>query len=89
MNKKNLSEEDIKLNFITPALVKAGWNTKKQIRMEYTFTAGRIIIQGKKVDRGERKSVDYLLSYKNNLPLAVVEAKANKFSIGSGVLLQS
>ena len=85
MNKKNLSEEDIKLNFITPALVKAGWNTKKQIRMEYTFTAGRIIIQRKKVDRGERKSVDYLLSYKNNLPLAVVEAKANKFSIGSGL----
>ena len=85
MNKKNLSEEDIKLNFITAAIVKAGWNTKKQIRMEYTFTAGRIIIQGKKVDRGEKKSVDYLLSYKNNLPLAVVEAKANKFSIGSGL----
>lgn len=85
MNKKNLSEEDIKLRFITPSITEAGWDIHKQVRMEYAFTAGRIVLRGNIATRGKRKSADYLLSYKPNFPLAIVEAKDNKHSIGSGL----
>ena len=84
MGKSNLSEEDIKLRYITPAIQKAGWDNK-QIRMEYTFTAGRIILRGNITARGKKKSVDYLLSYKNNFPLAIVEAKDNNHPVGAGL----
>ena len=73
LGKRNLSEEDIKLRYITPAIKNAGWDNK-QIRMEYAFTAGRIILRGNITARGKKKSADYLLSYKSNFPLAVVEA---------------
>ena len=84
MGKSHLSEEDIKLRFITPAIQNAGWDNK-QIRMEYTFTAGRIILRGNITARGRKKSADYLLSYKNNFPLAVVEAKDNTQPVGAGL----
>ena len=76
----SLSEEDIKNRYITPAIENSGW-TKNQTRMEYTikekteFTAGKIIIRGRKAKRGNRKSADYLLFHRNNYPLAIVEAK--------------
>ncbi|RIN55765.1 EcoAI/FtnUII family type I restriction enzme subunit R [Staphylococcus simulans] len=85
MNKKNMSEEDIKLKFITPSIMNAGWDIQKQIRMEYAFTDGRIILRGNITTRGKRKRVDYLLSYKSNLPLAIIEAKDNNHSIGQGL----
>ena len=47
MNKKELLERDICTKFITPAVEKAGWNIKKQVREEVSFTDGRIIVQGK------------------------------------------
>lgn len=84
MTKKDLSEEDIKNRYITPAIEKAGWD-KKQMRMEYPFTDGRVILRGNVTARGTRKKADYLLSYKNNLPLAIVEAKDNKHSVGAGL----
>lgn len=84
LGKRNLSEEDIKLRYITPAIQNAGWDNK-QIRMEYAFTAGRIILRGNITARGKKKSADYLLSYKSNFPLAVVEAKYNKHSVGAGL----
>lgn len=84
-NKKHLSERDICSKYITPALQSAGWDLQKQIREEYGFTYGRIIVRGKKPVRGERKRIDYLLSYKQNLPIAVVEAKDNNHSIGDGM----
>ena len=84
MGKSHLSEEDIKLRYITPAIQNAGWENK-QIRMEYAFTAGRIILRGNITARGKKKSADYLLSYKSNFPLAVVEAKDNKHSVGAGL----
>ncbi len=84
MGKSHLSEEDIKLRYITPAIQNAGWDNK-QIRMEYAFTAGRIILRGNITARGKRKSADYLLSYKNNFPLAVVEAKDNTKPVGAGL----
>ena len=84
MGKSHLSEEDIKLRYITPAIQNAGWDNK-QIRMEYAFTAGRIILRGNITARGRKKSADYLLSYKNNFPLAIVEAKDNNQPVGAGL----
>ena len=85
MNKKDMSERDICTKYITPALVKAGWDIKRQIREEVTFTDGRIIVRGNVTTRGKRKRADYILYYKSNLPIAVVEAKDNKHSIGDGM----
>ncbi len=57
-NKKQLSERDICTKFITPALKKAGWKIRTQVREEVTFTDGRIIVQGKMYTRGRRKRAD-------------------------------
>ena len=84
IDKKNMTEEEIKLNYITPAILRT-W-LKSQIRMEYYFTAGKINIDGKKAKRGEAKKADYVLYYRHNLPLAVIEAKDNKkHSMLSGI----
>ena len=85
MDKKTLSERDICTKFITPAIIKAGWNRDVQIREEVSFTDGKVIVRGKLVSRGKVKRADYILYYKNNIPLAVVEAKDNKHSIGAGI----
>ena len=88
MNKKLLTEADIRTKFITPAIVGAQgekWNVLTQVREEVYFTKGRVIVRGKTVKRGEAKKADYLLSYKPNLPLAVVEAKDNNHSVGDGM----
>ena len=79
-----MSETEICLNFITPAIEKSGWN-KKQVRMNVYFTDGRIIVAGKTVKRGKRNFADYILEYKPNVPLAVVEAKDNNHSLGDGM----
>lgn len=84
MGKKDLSEEDIKARYITPAVEESGWS-KKQIRYEYAFTAGRIILRGNITKRGKKKRADYLLFYKPNLPLAIIEAKDNNHSVGAGL----
>ena len=85
MKKHEMSEEDIKLQFITPAIENAGWDRHSQIKMEYSFTDGQIIVRGNTVKRGSRKRTDYLLYYRANLPLALVEAKDNTHSIGDGM----
>lgn len=85
MSKKQLSEEDIKSRYITPSIQKAGWDINNQIRLEYTFTAGRIILKGKITARGKKKRADYVLFYKSNFPLAIVEAKDNNHSVGDGL----
>ena len=85
MGKRDLSEEDIKAQYITPAIEKAGWDIKKQVRFEYAFTAGRIILRGSVTSRGKKKRVDYLLFYKPNIPLAVIEAKDNNHTPGAGL----
>ena len=84
-SKKNLSEEDIKMKFITPAIENAGWDIKRQVRAEYTFTDGRIIVRGNLTSRGKKKRADYILFYKPNIPLAIIEAKDNKKSVGAGM----
>jgi type I restriction enzyme, R subunit len=85
MDKQSLSERDICTKFITPALRKAGWDELTQLREEVEFTKGRIIVRGKLVTRGKRKRADYILYYKPNIPLAVIEAKDNTFGVGSAM----
>jgi type I restriction enzyme R subunit len=85
MNKKQLSERDICTKFITPALEAAGWDIKKQIREEVSFTNGKIIVRGKLVARGRRKRADYLLYFKPSIPIAIIEAKDNHHAVGSGM----
>jgi type I restriction enzyme R subunit len=75
MNKKDLSERDICTKFINPAIEKAGWNMRTQVREEVSFTDGRIIDQRKMYTRGESKRADYMLYYKSNIPVAIIEAK--------------
>ena len=84
MNKKELSERDICTKFITPALRRAGWDELSQLREEVSFTKGRIIVRGKMVTRGRAKRADYILDYKPNIPLAVIEAKDNNCHLGEG-----
>ncbi|CAN5318068.1 hypothetical protein BH20GEM2_BH20GEM2_15450 [soil metagenome] len=85
MDKKSLTEQGIRTNFITPAIKAAGWDLLRQVREEVTFTKGRVIVRGKLVSRGEPKRADYILYHKPNLPLAVVEAKDNNHSVGAGM----
>jgi len=83
--KLGLSERDICTKFITPALVKAGWDVQTQIREEVGFTKGRVVVSGRIHRRGEAKRADYVLSFKPNLPLAVIEAKDNTHAFGAGM----
>ena len=87
-DKKAVTERDICTKFITPALVGpdgAKWNVMTQLREEYYFTKGRVIVRGKTVKRGEAEKADYLLFYRPNIPIAVIEAKDNKHSVGAGM----
>lgn len=84
MNKKDLTEEDIKLRFITPAINNAGWKNE-HIRMEYYFTDGRVVFQGRVHARQTGKKADYLLFHAANKPIAIVEAKDNNKPLGGGM----
>jgi type I restriction enzyme R subunit len=85
MNKKDLTERDICTKFITPAVEKAGWDVQSQIREQVYFTKGRIIVRGKLVTRGKAKFADYILYYKPNIPIALIEAKDNTHGVGDGM----
>lgn len=85
MQKKTLSERDICSKFVTPAILESGWDLHTQIAEEKTLTDGRIIVRGRMVSRGKQKRADYVLYIKPNIPIAVVEAKDNKHSVGDGM----
>jgi type I restriction enzyme, R subunit len=87
MNKKLLTEADIRTKFITPAIVGSNgkWDVMTQVQEERHITKGRVIVRGKTVTRGETRKVDYILFYRPNIPLAVVEAKDNNHSVGAGL----
>ncbi len=85
MDKKSLSERDICTKFITPALEQAGWDIVTQVREEFPLTKGRIIVRGKLHTRAQNKRADYVLFHKPNMPIAVIEAKDNKHSLGDGM----
>lgn len=84
-DKKTLSERDICTKYITPAINKAGWNLQSQVLEEVSFTDGKIYVRGKLTARGEKKRADYILYYKPNIPIAIIEAKDNKHTVGSGI----
>lgn len=79
------SEADSCDQFISPAIYEAGWDKATQVRREYTFTDGRVIVRGKLATRGKRLRADYVLFYEPNLPLAIVEAKHGDRSPGAGM----
>ena len=81
INKKELSEMDIRTKFITPAITNAGWDPITQLREEYKVTNGRIIARGKSCKREAPLKADYVLFYKPNKPIAIIEAKDNKHTI--------
>ena len=85
MNKRDLTERDICTKFITPAIEQAGWDIASQVREQVHFTKGRIIVRGRLVTRGKSKFADYILYYKPNIPIAIIEAKDNNHSIGGGM----
>ncbi len=88
MNKKALTEADIRTKFITPALAGAHgdkWDLMTQVREEVYFTKGRVIVRGKTVKRGVARRADYILVYKPNIPLALIEAKDNNHAVGDGM----
>ncbi len=84
-NKKDLTERDICTKYITPALEKAGWDTITQFLEEYPLTKGRVIVRGKLHTRAKNKRADYVLFYKPNIPIAIIEAKDNNHTAGDGM----
>lgn len=84
-DKKSLSEMDIRTKFITPAIVSAGWSSFSQMREEYKVTNGRIIARGKICKREAPLKADYVLFYKPNKPIAIVEAKDNNHTMADGI----
>jgi type I restriction enzyme R subunit len=85
MNKKSLTERDICTKFITPALVKSGWDTITQVFEEFALTKGRVVVRGKLHTRAKNKRADYVLFYKPGIPIAVIEAKDNNHRVGDGM----
>jgi type I restriction enzyme R subunit len=87
MDKKALSEHDIRTKFIQPAIERGGWDKLRYplFNEEVSFTKGRVIVRGKTVKRGDARRADYLLYYKPNIPIAVIEAKDNNHAVGAGM----
>ncbi len=85
--KKKLSEIDICDLFITPAIKDAGWDQFTQIRREVTLAPGPIVVRGQMSsrDKKRKKFADYVLQKEKGVPIAVVEAKDNKHTVGAGM----
>ena len=85
MDKKQLTETDIITKFVLPAIDQAGWNSMTQLRQEVKLRDGKVIVRGQLGVRKTVKSADIVLYHKPNMPLAVIEAKANKHEVGKGI----
>jgi type I restriction enzyme R subunit len=83
LDKKQMTEEDIKLHYITPA-IQTSWGLER-ITMETRITDGRINLRGNLVARGTPKKADYVLYLAPNKPIAIVEAKDNNHSVSYGL----
>lgn len=84
-DKKQMSEEDIKLNFITPALISKGWQDKITMETSVKFTDGKVNLRGNLVSREAPKKADYILYLDKNNPIAIVEAKDNNHAVSFGM----
>ncbi len=85
LDKKQMTEEDIKLNFITPALLSKGWKDKITMETKVQFTDGKINLKGNVAVRGDAKKADYVLYMSKDYPIAIVEAKDNNHTISFGM----
>ena len=85
LTKSQMTEEDIKLNYITPALVDKGWKNKITMETKVQFTDGKINLRGNLVSREAPKKADYILYINANNPIAIVEAKDNNHSVSFGL----
>ncbi|EEZ7093842.1 DEAD/DEAH box helicase family protein [Escherichia coli O120] len=85
LNLSNLTEADIITKCVMPAILNAGWDNTTQIRQEVKLRDGKVIVRGKVAARRTVKSADIVLYHKPSIPLAVIEAKANKHEIGKGM----
>ncbi|EHK5474409.1 TPA: DEAD/DEAH box helicase family protein [Escherichia coli] len=85
LNLSNLTEADIITKCVMPAILNAGWDNTTQIRQEVKLRNGKVIVRGKVAARRTVKSADIVLYHKPGIPLAVIEAKANKHEIGKGM----
>ena len=85
INKTTLTETDIITKFILPSIKNAGWDDMTQIRQEVKLRDGKVIVRGQIGMRKTVKSADIVLYHKPSMPLAVIEAKANKHEIGKGL----
>ena len=85
IDKKQMTEEDIKLNYITPALLDRGWKNKITMETKVQFTDGKINLRGNLFMRGTPKRADYVLYLNANNPIAIVEAKDNNHSVSYGL----
>lgn len=85
IDKKTLSERDICTKFITPAIENSGWDKQTQLLEEVSFTDGKIFVRGRLTARGKGKRADYILYYKPNIPIAIIEAKDNNHSVRAGI----
>ena len=85
MDKKRLTETDIITKFILPVVEQSGWNSMTQIRQEVKLRDGKVVVRGQIGARKTVKSADIVLYHKPNMPLAVIEAKANKHEVGKGM----
>ena len=83
--KKELTERDICTKYINPALTLSYWNLQTQIREEVYFTDGKIYVKGNKSKRAKGKKADYILYYKPNIPVAIIEAKDNNHRVQDGI----
>lgn len=84
IHKVEFSEEDVRAKYIDPSLRNSNWKDEQVIR-EYVFTDGRINVIKNKSIRGKIKKADYVLSYKSNMPLAIIEAKKNSLPLSGGM----
>ena len=85
LNLSNLTEADLITKCVMPAILNAGWDNTTQIRQEVKLRDGKVIVRGKVAARRTVKSADIVLYHKPGIPLAVIEAKANKHEIGKGM----
>ena len=87
MDKKSLSESDISDKYVRPALVSAGWHTLDQIYAQFPLRAGRVVVRGNRSQRDTSTvlKADFVLCFKPNIPLAVVEVKKARLSMQAGM----
>lgn len=84
LNKKQMSEEDVKLNYITPAILR-GWQDHITMETKVKITDGQINIKGNMAVHKNPKYADYVLYLNDNKPIAVVEAKDNNHTVSYGI----